>query len=349
MTYNTTEVAAPDGTFTATKITRNNVTACGAGTGWGLLWTASNIFSVGQTYTVSVYARLADGSNPASFQLGLNDFHMLGVGSLTTSWQRYTVTRTIGSTSPNELDRGIQFISTNQNCSFYVWGAQMEPGSTATTYYPQSTGVRLAPLTTAQDISGNNNTATLQRSTYFTVNPNRFEIDASNITSNNGLFLSSTINIADTATYSVSVWAKSKTSPASTYHSFIGTASTNPWAGIEHNDTTGSNWRFYFRQTSGTYNNTTNFTYNISANWANITFTVDASRNIRVYLNGAYSQTLTPTNTAMNISRVGAGYSSGGNFYPFNGAISNCLVYGKTLSALEVKQNFDAQRWRFGI
>jgi hypothetical protein len=349
MTYNTTEVAAPDGTFTATKVVRNNVTACGAGAGWGFLWQASNIFSVGQTYTVSVYARLATGSNPASFQLGLNDFHMLGVGSLTTSWQRYTVTRTIGSSSPNELDRGIQFISTDQNCSFYVWGAQMEPGSTMTTYYPQSTGVRLAPLTTAQDISGNNNTATLQRSTYFTVNPNRFEIDASNITSNNGLFLSSTINIADTATYTVSAWVKSKATPAGTYHSIIGSAATTRWVGIEHNDTTGSNWRFFFRQLGGTFFNSTNFTYNISANWANITFTVDAARNVRVYLNGAFSQTLTPTTTELNISRIGAGYSSGGTFYPFNGALSNCLIYSKTLSALEVKQNFDAQRWRFGI
>jgi len=349
MTYNTTEVAAPDGTFTATKVVRNNVTACGAGAGWGFLWQASNIFSVGQTYTVSVYARLAVGSNPAAFQLGLNDFHMLGVGSLTTSWQRYTVTRTIGSSSPNELDRGIQFISTDQNCSFYVWGAQMEPGSTMTTYYPQSTGASLAPLTTAQDISGNNNTATLQRSTYFTVNPNRFEIDASNISSNNGLFLSSTINIADTATYSVSVWIKSKTTPASTFHSIIGTAATSRWVGIEHNDTSGSNWRFFFRQLGGTYFNSTNFTYNISANWANITFTVDAARNVKVYLNGAYSQTLTPTTTELSISRIGAGYSSGGNFYSFNGAVSNCLVYSKTLSALEVKQNFDAQRYRFGI
>ena len=106
---------------------------------------------------------------------------------------------------------------------------------------------------------------------------------------------------------------------------------------------------FYFRQLGGAHNITTNFTYNISANWANITFTVDAARNVRVYLNGAFSQTLTPTNTLMNISRVGAGYDFGGIRYPFNGALSNCLIYGKTLSALEVKQNFDAQRWRFGI
>jgi hypothetical protein len=48
VTYNTTDFAAPDGSYTATRIVRDNVASCGANTnGWGLLTTAAGVFTAG--------------------------------------------------------------------------------------------------------------------------------------------------------------------------------------------------------------------------------------------------------------------------------------------------------------
>lgn len=349
VTYNTVEITAPDGTYTATKVVRDNVTACGYGTGWGFLWQGVGVLSVGQTYTVSVYARAANGS-PMMY-LGLNDYHTLAVGPLTSSWQRFSVTRTIGSINAIEQDRGIQFYVTDQNCAFYVWGAQLEPGSTMTTYYPQSVEYSLTPMTTAQDSAGNGNTATLLRSTYYAPNPSRFEIDASNVTTANGLSVSS-ITFNDATAYSMSFWVKSKATPGATYHSLVGANSTNPWMGIEHLDTTGANWRVYFRASGGTYNYFTAITdYNISSNWIHVTVTVGTDRVVRLYTNGNFRQTIltTPTTTLMTVLRIGAGYNSGGNYYAFQGAIGSTQMYTKQLTGAEIRRNFNEQRWRYGI
>jgi len=350
ITYNTIEVPAPDGTYTATKIVRNNITICAASTGWGFFWQASNIFSVGKTYTVSVYARLASGP-VTSFWLGLNDYHTLNIGTITTSWQRYTVTRTIGSTSALELDRGIQFYITDQNCSFYFWGAQMEPGSTATTYYPQSLGYNASPVTTWQDMTGSGNGGALLRSTYFETNPSRFEVDISTNTSNNGLNITNPITLADGTAYSLSFWVKNSTLTLNFWHSLLGRNSYDCWVGINHADTTGSNWYLFFRQEGGTYVNFSQITnYNISTTWTNIVLTIDTSRVVRFYLNGAYKEKGTAASTNLGaVARLASGYDNGTQYYALQGALGSAFIHTKTLSALEVKQNFDAQRWRFGV
>jgi hypothetical protein len=46
---------------------------------------------------------------------------------------------------------------------------------------------------------------------------------------------------------------------------------------------------------------------------------------------------------------LAAGYSSGGNYYAFDGNIGSINIYNRALSAAEVSNNFEALRGRFGI
>jgi hypothetical protein len=129
VTYKTTDIPAPDGSYNATKLVMDGSNGCGAGGSWGLLYGQSGIFTSGQTYTISIWARCATGTMPMS--LGMNDSFGIGV-TLTTTWQRFSYTTPITS----NLDRGLQFIrgdSTNGR-TFYVWGAQCEQNSFVTPY-----------------------------------------------------------------------------------------------------------------------------------------------------------------------------------------------------------------------
>ena len=129
VTYKTTDIFAPDGSYNATKLVMDGSTGCGAGASWGLLYGQSAIFTSGQTYTVSIWAKCAAGT--MTMTLGMNDSFGTGI-TLTTDWQRFSYTATITS----NLDRGLQFIrgdSTNGR-TFYVWCAQCEQNSFATPY-----------------------------------------------------------------------------------------------------------------------------------------------------------------------------------------------------------------------
>jgi hypothetical protein len=129
----TTDVAAPNGSFTALKIVRDNVTSCGANSNaWGVsVGDSSGVITLGQTYTVSVWARTQSGSYTA--RLGINDSYDTAI-TITPTWQRFTYTSTV--TDPAYTNRGLQIYCTAQNITYYIWGAQLEVGSTATAYQP---------------------------------------------------------------------------------------------------------------------------------------------------------------------------------------------------------------------
>ena len=74
--------------------------------------------------------------------------------------------------------------------------------------------------------------------------------------------------------------------------------------------------------------------------------------NIKIYLNGVLDKIQNvgsftfDTATGFNID---IGYDNpGGNEY-FNGNISLCSVYNRSLSDTEIRQNFEAFRWRYGL
>ena len=117
-TPNTTDLPAPNGTFTASKIVRNNVASCNSSTSWGRLWNSSSLVSTGTNYTISIYVRGAVGGEVVSF--GIADGNAANY-TLTTQWQKITYTANALSTS-----RGLQIFSSQTNITFYMWGARVE-------------------------------------------------------------------------------------------------------------------------------------------------------------------------------------------------------------------------------
>ena len=127
VTYNTSDLTAPNGTNTATKIVRDSSTSCGAGGAWGLYWNDTSTVNVGTTYTATIYVKSVVGGE--SVQFGITDGKWAAY-TLTTSWQRITYTTTATS-----VNRGLEIAAiVSQNFTYYVWGAQLESGSVASAY-----------------------------------------------------------------------------------------------------------------------------------------------------------------------------------------------------------------------
>lgn len=89
-----------------------------------------------------------------------------------------------------------------------------------------------------------------------------------------------------------------------------------------------------------------------TSNWYQIVGTF-VSGDRRLYINGdlvnsdTLSGTIATNNGGMSIGVYGG--FSGSRAYYYNGSLSICRVYNKVLTQSEIRQNFDAQRQRFGI
>jgi len=97
---------------------------------------------------------------------------------------------------------------------------------------------------------------------------------------------------------------------------------------------------------------TTTTTAIISPNtWYHVVSTWDPSTFIsKVYINGVESATSTNTNNKWTFqgNNFQIGNSPGESYY-FNGKIPIGRIYSKTLSSAEVLQNYNAQKYRFGL
>ena len=124
---------APDGTNTASKILANASDS--------LLQNTISITS-GTTYTLSVYLKTVSGNLNTNISLGSPAFpDTQGDGGrtkeiiVTDSWQRFTITSTADATANSGVGVG-GFSSFSTGEEVLVWGAQLEAGSTATSYFP---------------------------------------------------------------------------------------------------------------------------------------------------------------------------------------------------------------------
>jgi hypothetical protein len=167
VTNNSTDLLAPDGTQTATK----------------MVWASGNdgVNAGGQrynptltvaSYTASVWLRVASGT--ATNYIYLFD-QVTAVGTrttcnLTSTWQRFSVTYTatsaatptvmlIGHTTQAGVGGDVAFSPQTA----YAWGAQTELGSTATSYIPTTTGTVTRNAVTAT-VSSTARTNSLLRS-----------------------------------------------------------------------------------------------------------------------------------------------------------------------------------------
>jgi hypothetical protein len=159
-------IAAPDGTMSADSLF---AMAGGGATGSALYYDlgAGAVLQSGQTYTFSVYAkaggvdkaRLAFGStvtNGVGFDLGTGldasgtDWNQTYVGD---GWYRLSVTKTL---TANQQYMAIGFGSdqtAGAGNNIYVWGAQIETGTKASTYVPtQATSASSDTTITATEL-----------------------------------------------------------------------------------------------------------------------------------------------------------------------------------------------------
>jgi hypothetical protein len=111
---------APNGTTTADKVTVDGSTI-----NQGVYVAAASV--IGITYTFSVYLKGVVGGE----EVQIGDASSRKTVTLTTSWVRYTTDAHTWLSTNN-----IIYAKNNTAMSFYVWGAQLEIGSTATTYNP---------------------------------------------------------------------------------------------------------------------------------------------------------------------------------------------------------------------
>jgi hypothetical protein len=94
---------------------------------------------------------------------------------------------------------------------------------------------------------------------------------------------------------------------------------------------------------------TTAATYITTSTWYQVVGTY-TSGDRRLYINGVQVNSNATTGLlSTNTSGMYVGAYGTGTGYYYNGSLSICRVYNRVLSADEIRQNFNAQRGRYGI
>lgn len=101
----------------------------------------------------------------------------------------------------------------------------------------------------------------------------------------------------------------------------------------------------------GGTNNLTSVSDNwLNTNWYNLTIRFNSSLNSsQMYIQGELDSSGTCGNFSTQSSPIQIGRSASGFGSPFPGKISSFLIYNQVLTELEIKQNFEATRGRYGI
>jgi len=196
--------------------------------------------------------------------------------------------------------------------------------------------------TTWTDRSGNGNNSTLVNGVGFGSN-------------NRGVLTFDGVNDHATAgnffnyqAFAINLWVK----PASSQVQYADILDNNHtgaqnWV-LQQNSTTQN--QYSFNVFGASYQNSVTGNFNLTAGvWVNLTFTYDGTK-VRGYNNGvlfatggALGTTINYSNQSFNIGRWGAG----GRYW--EGEYGLIHAYNRDLTAIEVAQNFNAQRNRFGV
>jgi len=212
--------------------------------------------------------------------------------------------------------------------TYYLYGFQLEIGSSVTDYYA-TTSTAKNRGTIWSDLSGRGNTGTLTNGVrYNNSNSGSFVFDGVDDYVNCG-----TPSIG-TGKITVNAWVK--INAGSLFQHIVDSAS-NSWHLAILNDN-----RPYFWNGS-TYHQSSQILS--TSTWYMLTGV--QSSTLDIYVNGVLSQSLT-SNLNVTTNTVNLGRYQGAS-RPFNGNISNTQIYNRALTAVEIQQNFNATRRRFGI
>jgi len=202
--------------------------------------------------------------------------------------------------------------------------------------------------TTWTDLSGNGNNGTLTNGPTFT-SDNGGGIIFDGINTNVEIPHNTNQNLSKVNGHSVSVWCKWISGD---YHQDIVSKDAEISYSREWLITKSNNNKFRSHVWSSSdiaiYRDS-NYTP-VSNQWVSLTQTWNGSI-LSFYVNGSLdnsiSANITPKNTS-NIMRIAGGSDYGNGLY-FYGSVSSVLLYQKSLTAIEVLQNYNATRGRYGI
>jgi hypothetical protein len=309
---------------------------------------------IGSKYTISIYCKKSPNNSSATslflayrFSGGANSLiETARIFQVSDDWVRYSVTASVDYSDRTSLI--IIFGNYNissppaSNSELLLWGAQLETGTTPTTYIPTTT-TAVSRVPNWKDISrGGNNGTLVNGPTYNPANGGSLVFDGVNDYADCG---NPTNTLISDNIISVFVW-------------FYCTRTTNEPVAFRTNDYT-TGWNMWvsngvLRSTlrPSVSNNNNIYSGTISANnWYQGGFTCDGI-TIRQYLNGLQVGS-TPVATTLNLNNGDTLKIGGHNIYSvqttMQGRIPKVEIYNRTLSPTEILQNFNATKTRFGL
>ena len=301
---------------------------------WNLAPAAS-----GQTWTLSFYAKASETVTGNCFIFGANS----GGGyieapstsfTVTTSWQRFTFTTTLGNASTAFIQ--MRFGGSSGQVGKTIWwdGVQLERASSATAFNPYYIGD-----TIWRDVSGSNYNGTFTNGPTF-----------SNTNSGTIVFPGNTDNRIQTSygptftNFTISLWFKDNNSVQ--YGRLLDKSYTGGfWLG--RNGSTANSWGGGILESSPPYGIYLTLT---DGQWHFLTSIRSGTSHI-LYGDGITNTTNNVvSSTALDTTTLAIGGWSGGvGSQQFTGNISNVLFYNRALTATEVLQNYEATKTRFGL
>ena len=312
---------------------------------WNLAPAAS-----GQTWTLSFYAKASETVTGNCYIFGAPSSGVIIEAfatsfTVTTSWQRFTLTSTFSNASTAFIQ--MRFGGSSGQVGKTIWwdGVQLERASSATTFNPYYFG-----NTVWKDVSSNGNDSALVNTdsqNYFSTNAGYIQFDGTDdfvsISSPN----TNTRLQNNYQTLSFFIYITSVGPNAVAFLYSVGGNANGVSVGWLADSV-----RFFISNGASNLNYPVNMT-NALNTWMSITCIVDnINRTMTVYKNGSLVGTssqwsaFTPPSSAV---AIGNNTMTGNTGDRIKGRVANVLVYNRALSAAEISQNYEADKTRFGL
>jgi len=299
--------------------------------------------AVGQTWTVSIYAKAAAGTNLQIWLFGANssgNYIELDAWNFTATgnWQRISGTRTLTNGSTVYVQARV---ATATNGGIIWWdGLQMEQKSYTTPFTSTSRSTTQALL----DISGRNNTTTLNNMVYGANNAISF--DGTNSFAGVG-------NLGNIGDFTVEILFKSDSvtnyrNPIDCNWLVYSGGYSNIGPRLEQNSSGNLGW--IVGDASGNYTGLNVVTSGLNVNNYHYAAITRSSSYFTAYYNGSQSGTTTFNNWygAFSNLNIGRGFSTSSERW-FIGKIPIVKIYSRVLSPTEISNNYRQYKSRFNL
>ncbi len=311
--------------------------------------------SIGQTWTVSVYAKADRNTTGEIFifettSAGTSFLVVRAKGiSITTEWQRFDYTVTFTNTSTTKIQIRLDGANTFDGATIWWDGLQVElsPNVTGFTTSAPTNPTYITDLTPNARIGTVNVTGFVR---------NSFDFDGINDT----LDLSSSYGTTIQNNFTVDFWCIPRTThqiDSETNSTLItsGTSGQRYLMGAEFIDSpsagfgisAGTNGISVYEHSAGYMPPLLVYSSAISSTLHSHVVVTYTNKQPRLYLNGQLVRTgLQSLRTSVSLGGIRIGYGSYGFF---NGLIGMVKYYNRTLTLAEIQRNFDAHKTRFGL